>query len=128
MAAAMPVAYAVTYLYGTAGSAWFLASIGPKLLHTDLAKECAEYEAKMGGAMNEEAQLSAYRRLTTRAYQVAANSKWAGKTVREFEEQFTIPRVFVVRLRQKSKISEADPDVQIRAGDILDWPGRASCC
>jgi putative transport protein len=26
---AMPVAYAVTYLFGTAGSAWFLAFIGP---------------------------------------------------------------------------------------------------
>ena len=38
--------------FGTAGSAWFLASIGPKLLRVDLAKECAEYEAKMGGAMN----------------------------------------------------------------------------
>ena len=32
MVDAMPVAYAVTYLYGTAGSAWFLASVGPKLL------------------------------------------------------------------------------------------------
>ena len=49
--AAMPVAYAVTYLYGTAGSAWFLASIGPKLLRVDLAKECADYEAKMGGGV-----------------------------------------------------------------------------
>src|SRR6516164_1428914 len=36
--AAMPVAYAVTYLYGTAGSAWFLASIGPKILRVDIAK------------------------------------------------------------------------------------------
>src|SRR5262245_9188311 len=29
---AMPVAYAVTYLFGTAGSAWILASLGPKIL------------------------------------------------------------------------------------------------
>jgi len=36
---AMPVAYAVTYLFGTAGSAWFLSSMGPKLLGVDLAKE-----------------------------------------------------------------------------------------
>jgi putative transport protein len=123
MVDAMPVAYAVTYLFGTAGSAWFLASIGPKLLRVNLAKECAEYEAKMGGSMNEEAQLSAHRRLTTRAYEVAADSKWAGKTVRDFEAQFTIPRVYVVRLRQKSKISEASPDMEIRSGDVLALAG-----
>jgi putative transport protein len=123
MVDAMPVAYAVTYLFGTAGSAWFLASIGPKLLRVDLAKECADYEAKMGGSMDESGGLSAYRRLTTRAYEVAANSKWAGKTVREFEEQFTLPRVYVIRLRQKSKISDAVPDTEIRSGDVLALAG-----
>ena len=123
MVDAMPVAYAVTYLFGTAGSAWFLASIGPKLLRVNLAKECAEYEAKMGGAMSEEAQLSAYRRLTTRAYEVDSNSKWAGKTVRDFEAQFTIPRVFVARLRQNSKIVEAGPDTKIQSGDVLGLAG-----
>ena len=55
---AMPVAYAVTYLFGTAGSAWFLASMGPKLLRVDLAKECKEYEAKMGGGLGEEESLT----------------------------------------------------------------------
>ena len=28
----IPVAYAVTYIYGTAGSAWVLSSLGPKML------------------------------------------------------------------------------------------------
>ena len=51
---AMPVAYAVTYLFGTAGSAWFLASIGPKLLGVDLAKACKEYEEKMGAGEAED--------------------------------------------------------------------------
>ena len=45
----MPVAYAVTYLFGTAGSAWFLASVGPRLLRIDLAKECKAYEDAIGG-------------------------------------------------------------------------------
>jgi putative transport protein len=121
--AAMPVAYAVTYLYGTAGSAWFLASIGPKLLRVDLAKECADYEAKMGGGMDESGGVSAYRRLTTRSYQVAANSKWVGKKIRDFESQFTVPRVFVSRLRQNSKICESDPDIVIQSGDVLGLAG-----
>ena len=120
---AMPVAYAVTYLFGTAGSAWFLASIGPKLLRVDLAKECAEYDAKMGGAAGEGDQISAYRRLTTRAHQVAEKSKWIGKTVADFEAQFDLPRVYVGRIRQGGKILEADPKLVIRAGDVLGLAG-----
>ncbi len=123
MIAAMPVAYAVTYLYGTAGSAWFLASIGPKLLRVDLAKECADYEAKLGGGMDESGGMSAYRRLTTRSYQVAPNSKWAGKKVGDFEVQFKLPRVFVARLRQNSKICESGPEIVIQAGDVLGLAG-----
>ncbi|HTQ52237.1 MAG TPA: aspartate-alanine antiporter [Candidatus Acidoferrales bacterium] len=123
MVDAMPVAYAVTYLFGTAGSAWFLASIGPKLLGVNLAKECAEYEAKMGGAADAGDQMSAYRRLTTRAYQVQEGSKLAGKTVAEFEAQFSMPRVFIMRLRQASKICDTDPKTIIRAGDILGLAG-----
>jgi putative transport protein len=121
--AAMPVAYAVTYLYGTAGSAWFLASIGPKLLRVDLAKECADYEAKMGGAVNEDGEVSAYRRLGTRSYQVKADSKWIGKTIGDFEAQFTSSRVFIVRLRHNSKVSDAEPVTEIRAGDVLGLAG-----
>jgi putative transport protein len=123
MVDAMPVAYAVTYLFGTAGSAWFLASIGPKLLGVNLAKECAEYEAKMGGSADAEGQLSAYRRLTTRAYQVGADSKLAGKTIAEFEAQFTVPRVFILRLRRASKICEADPQMVIQSGDVIGLAG-----
>ena len=35
------VAYAVTYLFGTAGVAWFLSRVGPRLLGVDLAAACA---------------------------------------------------------------------------------------
>ncbi len=121
--AAMPVAYAVTYLYGTAGAAWFLSSMGPKLLRVDLAKECADYEAKMGGSAEDAGNISAYRRLTNRAYQVAANSKWVGKTVRDFESIFTVPRVFVARLRKEGKVCETDPDIVIQSGDVLGLAG-----
>ena len=122
MVDSMPVAYAVTYLFGTAGSAWFLASVGPKLLRVNLAKECAEYEAKMGGAVNE-GSLSAYRRLTTRSYELKPDSKWVGNTVGEFEAQFTMPRVFIMRLRQKLKIAEPNPDTGLQAGDIVGLAG-----
>src|SRR5205085_11538101 len=44
----IPVGYAVTYIYGTIGSAILLAQLGPKLLRIDLAAECAEYERQLG--------------------------------------------------------------------------------
>jgi len=123
MIASMPVAYAVTYLFGTAGSAWFLASIGPKLLRIDLAKECAEYEAKMGGGLEKAGGLTAYRRLTTRAYRVARDSKWNGKTIHDFEAQFTLPRAFVVRVGHDSTVSQAQPALMIQPGDTLGLAG-----
>ncbi len=123
MVDAMPVAYAVTYLFGTAGSAWFLASMGPKLLRVDLAKECADYEAKMGGSAVEDGQMSAYRRLTTRAYQVGPDSKLAGQSIAAFEAQFEVPRVTIMRLRHASKVVEANPQMIIQAGDVLGLAG-----
>lgn len=46
----IPVAYAVTYIYGTAGSAWVLSSLGPKMLGglEKVKAACKELEAKMG--------------------------------------------------------------------------------
>src|SRR6202020_3557764 len=41
---AMPVAYAVTYIFGTVGSAIVLALLGPALLGIDLEAACKDYE------------------------------------------------------------------------------------
>ncbi len=45
----MPVAYAVTYMFGTIGSAIVIAVLGPKLLGIDLVAACKDYEEKFGG-------------------------------------------------------------------------------
>ncbi|HWN92641.1 MAG TPA: hypothetical protein VNQ15_14570, partial [Verrucomicrobiae bacterium] len=44
---AMPVAYPVTYIFGTAGSAWILSSLGPRLVGGNVEAACKEYEATM---------------------------------------------------------------------------------
>src|SRR5215470_14210175 len=46
----MPIAYAVTYMFGTVGSAVVIALVGPALLRIDLVAACKDYEAKQGGA------------------------------------------------------------------------------
>jgi putative transport protein len=119
----MPVAYAVTYLFGTAGSAWFLASMGPKLLGVDLEKECKEYEAKMGGLPQEAGVVSAYQRLALRTYKVAANSKFIGQRVADVEGAFRPARAFVQSVRSGGNIVPADRDMVIQVGNVLAVAG-----
>src|SRR5512146_555178 len=45
----MPVAYAVTYIFGTVGSAIIIALVGPPLLGINLVEACKRYEEERGG-------------------------------------------------------------------------------
>jgi len=121
---AMPVAYAVTYLFGTAGSAWILASMGPKLLRVDLAKECQEYEARMGGNAAEPGVMSAYTELVVRAYKVSAGNKCVNKTVAEIEAQFAPNRVFIERIRRGDQVMDPEPTTVVGEGNVLAIAGR----
>ena len=114
----IPVAYAVTYIFGTAGSAWFLASVGPKLLGVDLPAACKELEQKMGAGQPEAGVISAYSRLVARAYQLT-NPGLIGKTLADFEAHFSPRRVFVERVRQGGKILAPSPELVLQAGDVL---------
>jgi len=117
----IPVAYAVTYIFGTAGTAWLLSSLGPKLLKVDLAAACKEYEAKMAGG-KDTGGLTAYRNFIARAYKI--QDKLAGKTVGELEATFGQYRVFIERLRRGGQIVEADPETRLERGDVVSAGGR----
>ena len=120
---AMPVGYAVTYLFGTAGSAWFLASVGPRMLGVNLAVECAKYEKEMGAGAIEPAGQSAYARFVLRAYQVA-NPKVAGQTVEALERFVAEDRTCVLRVRQGGRIFDAQPETVLAAGAVVAVIGR----
>ena len=110
----IPIAYAVTYIFGTIGSAIILAQVGPKLIGIDLAKECADYEAEMGGVSGQDAGLfSAYRNVEARAYKVSAGDL-TGKPVRDL---FPGLRIFVERVRRSEQVVEADAATVLQAGD-----------
>ena len=49
----MPIAYAVTYMFGTVGSAIVIGMLGPALLRIDLPAACKDYEEKQGGGSKE---------------------------------------------------------------------------
>ena len=50
----IPVAYAVTYLIGTASLVWYLPTIGPKLMGINLREEGARMQAAIAGAAQQE--------------------------------------------------------------------------
>ena len=118
----IPVAFAVTYLIGVVGAAWFLAQIGPRLMGVDLARACAEYEAAMGGgARRPPGIVSAHRAIEFRAYRVPDGSPIIGKSVKD-----VVPaeRIFIERIRRDGAIIEADAGTVLRAGDVAAISGR----
>src|SRR6201997_2805567 len=64
---AMPVAYAVTYIFGTVGSALVIALLGPLLLRIDLPAACKRYEEKHGGKRDAGGAGSAWHQFELRA-------------------------------------------------------------
>jgi putative transport protein len=114
----MPVAYAVTYIFGTAGSAWLLASIGPKLLRVDLPAECKKLEAKMGGAEAEPGVMSLARRFDVRAYRVT-NQNLVNKTIADLEALPREARVFILRVRHEGAVIEPEPTTIIQQDDVV---------
>jgi putative transport protein len=82
------IAFAVTFIFGTAGTAWFLSVIGPRILRVDLAEECRKLEQQMGEDPEYEVGVtSAYRRFSTRAYRVE-NREFTNDTIADFEARF----------------------------------------
>ena len=120
----MPVAYAVTYIFGTVGSAIVLALLGPLLLGIDLEAACKRYEEKHGGKKELGGPGTAWHRFALRAFRVREGGQAAGKTVQEAEALLPEQRVFIQRIRRGEKIIDATSDTVIQAGDIVAVAGR----
>lgn len=127
---AIPVCYAVTYIFGTAGSAWVLASLAPAMLGglEKVRKACKELEASMGAGdeSSQPGMIPADTVVVFRAYTVTADWFGDGKTVQQLESHLAAEqvRLFVERLRQQNKLIDAAPDVVIRKGDKIVLSGR----
>ena len=120
----IPVAYAVTYIFGTVGSALILATLGPRLLRIDLVAECRAYELAMGGTPQLGDEGSAWHEYDLRAFRVATGDAAIGKTVPEAEAHFGPARVFIERIRRAGVIEEARATTVIQAGDVVMLTGR----
>jgi len=119
----MPVAYAVTYMFGTVGSAIVIAIFGPALLRMDLVKACKDYEAKQGGAKELGGVGSAWHRWELRAFRVQQGGKAVGLRAVEAEALVPDARVFVSRIRRSGVIEDATADTVLREGDVVAVAG-----
>ena len=117
---AMPTAYAVTYIFGTVGSAIILAQLGPLLLRIDLKKACKEYEEKHGSKRLLGGLGDAWRAYEVRAYQIAPNALSVGKTVGEAEALISNgSRLHVVRVRRGNTLQDATVDLVLQSQDSV---------
>ena len=119
----MPVAYAVTYMFGTMGSAVVIAVLGPKLLGINLEAACKDYEQKQGGVKELGGPGTAWRRWEVRAFRVARGGKAVGLRVLEAEALVPDARIFVLRLRRNGTIEEAAADTVLAEGDVVAVAG-----
>jgi putative transport protein len=121
---AMPVAYAVTYIFGTVGSAVIIALAGPALLGIDLEGACRRYEEKHGGKKAVGGAGTAWHQFDLRAYRVREDARIVGMTAEEAERLVPEQRVFIQRIRRGADIREATSDTVIQSGDIVAVAGR----
>ena len=120
----MPVAYAVTYIFGTVGSAIIIALVGPPLLGINLVEACKRYEEERGGKKGATGAGTAWHQFDLRAYRVKQDGPAVGKTAAQAEALLPNERVFIERVRRNSQIIEAGADMVIQAGDIVAVAGR----
>ena len=120
---AIPVAYAVTYIFGTVGSAIVIALIGPALLRIDLVAACKDYEEKQGGKKELGGPGTAWHRWEVRAFRVQHGSKVSGLRAIQAEALVPDARVFVLRVRHNQAVEDATADTVLHEGDEIAVAG-----
>ena len=128
----IPVCYAVTYVFGTIGSAYILANLGPWLLGglKKVKAETAELEKKMnyGTANTDPNYIKAMRPVVFRAYMVTDSFFATPRTIDETEDYFRQKgkTIYVERLRSGDTVTDVVPgnDLRITLGDEIVLSGR----
>lgn len=127
----VPVCYAVTYIFGTIGSAYILAYVGPMLLGglKKVKLQTAELERTLNQSSlsNDPAYIDALRPVAFRAYEAGGDFFSQSRTVAEIEQEAARlgRRLFIDRARVAGKIVDSPSDsLVIAKGDAIVVSGR----
>lgn len=119
----IPVAYAITYLFGTVGTGWIIAFLGPILLRVDIKKECKRYEAEMASGGPEEGIKTAWNQYIMRAFVLHNPKVVVGKTVKAAED-LTSERIFIEAIRRNGDIIDFNDETVLQLNDIVAISGK----
>ncbi|MFA5065223.1 MAG: aspartate-alanine antiporter [Dehalococcoidia bacterium] len=117
------VGYAITYIFGTAGTIVFLKMI-PGMLRINLKQEAARLEEQMSGgaAAAEKPELFSWsKQLELRAYRATASGV-AGRAVSQIEALFS-DRVCLTRIKRGNNPVTVEPDTIVKANDTVVLSG-----
>lgn len=120
----VPVGYAVTYIFGTIGSAFFLSVIGPKLLGVNLEEECKQTQQKQAKVIEGEGIYSGNSIIEYRAFALA--DQYIGQTVQQVESAVSDEnaRSFIVRMRRNGELIVPNEEMKIEASDRVAFSFR----
>ena len=115
--AQLPVAYALTYVFGTLGVIIFLRDLAPKIMGISIEKQ--------GPAMARKYHFHAKNPNPTwrRTYQVAADSPLVGKTIADFNK-WTNYRIIALAVFRGHEMTD-HLEYKIRPGDLVTVIGYA---
>lgn len=127
----IPVCYAVTYIFGTIGSAYILSIIGPAMLGgiKKVKAQTAELEKSMNDSSvtTDPAYINALRPVVFRAYKADGEFFDSPRSIDEIQQHIKDlgRRIYVDRVRQNGTIID-DPagNVTISKGDEIVLSGR----
>lgn len=118
------IAYAITYIFGTAGLVVFYKMI-PKIMKINLKSEARKLEESMSGSPEDEESpefFSWHKRLNLRAYRIS-NSNVVGKVINEVEKLFP-GKVAIDKIKRGNQIIDPEPDTALESGDIVAIVGK----
>ncbi|MDE5887999.1 MAG: aspartate-alanine antiporter [Muribaculaceae bacterium] len=125
----IPACYAVTYMFGTVGTVWFLTSMAPKMMGG--MKKVKDEVARIEGEMDNSGhlapgQIQASRNVAFRGFKVGNEFFATPRTIKETEEYLRSLGVivFVERIRSAGKIYDPSENVSISNGENVVIAGR----
>lgn len=133
MVDAIPVCYAMTYVFGTLGAVWLLGYVGPALMGgLDKVKAMTrELEKTLSpvGSGNDPAAMVACRPVAFRAFECDGTWMTTAHTVKEIEEKFGEAgvRVTIERIKRASDdsvIDDISQEMSVNPGDIIAVAAR----
>jgi putative transport protein len=132
----VPVCYAVTYVFGAIGSAWFLSIAGPMMLgglkkvkeEAAEMERCNPYEHEKDKAKDKTIDDDKVTYNNYAAYRLTGDYFDKPRTIRQVERKFNLAdnNIFIVRLRINGVTYDHPTDMKMGKGDVIVLTGRAS--